>query len=112
MDGNVISSEFSEWTDYSIKKRVNKGTGFKMAYVSMFPVKHITVHHNGLEKSLDVPEGYDVFQSIVGNTIITNGVGNNSVLGRTVGLVKGDSVTEEYFLDGITNNVIGYKYDH
>ena len=41
MDGNVISSEFSEWTDYSIKKRVNKGTGFKMAYVSMFPVKHI-----------------------------------------------------------------------
>lgn len=109
-DGSVIHSKDVSWHAYSVKKKVSKDDSFKLAYVSAFPVKSVLVHHNGLEKRLDIPEGSDMFQSIVGNTIITGGESRDSVLGRIVGIVKDNRVMEEYFLDGSSNNVIGYKY--
>lgn len=111
-DGTIVDSNNMSWQFCSTKKTVQKYGRFKLVYANKIPIKSVLIHHQGIEKSLEVPEGYNIFQSITMETIFSNGNIKEIMTGRTVGLIKNDIITEEYFINGDLREVIGFKYNN
>ncbi len=113
-DGKTFHSHHhpneASWHRHAHKMRVRRGDQYKTVYASHTNIKSITVHHEGVEKTIDIPPGCLVFQSIVAQTTASGKDYRTKVLGRIAGIIKGDEVIEEYFLDGESRNILGYKY--
>jgi len=106
-DGTKIDERVNTWTDISETKIVNSVEGEKKVHVSKFPMKHLKMEHKGISKDLDIPDDCEVYQSIrVTDTFLQNGEKKQKVLGRVFGLVKDNTVVEEYFLG---DEITGYK---
>ena len=107
VDGTQMNEQINSWHDISESKIVNSVEGEKIVHVSKYPIKNITMNHHGISKTLEIPEGYEVYQSIrVTDTFLQSGEKKQKVLGRVLGLIKDNSVVEEYFLG---EELIGYK---
>ncbi len=103
----------ASWMRNAVKMRVKRGNQYKTVFASYVPIKCLTVHHNGLKHAMNVPEGCQVFQSIVAQSQFDGKNRTDTVLGRIVGIIKNNEVLEEYFLDGVSHNIVGFKYkDH
>lgn len=108
-DGSSADSEKISWYNCAEKIKVKRGNRYKLVYASTAPIKSILVHHNNLEKKLDVPEGHRVFQAICARTNFVGNSTTNEILGRIVGLIKGNEVVEEYNLSSESDSILGFK---
>ena len=110
--GEILESDTVSWHSHSSKTLVKQGDIHKMVYLSYTPIKSLTIEFNELSKTIEVPKGYSCFQSIIGEAIQSS-EGNepkSRIVGRTIGLVKNGAITEEFVLNGDTNEIIGVKY--
>lgn len=101
----------TNWSEFSVEKKVGYGTGFKVVRVSNLPVKKITIKHNTLETTIEVPSGCEVYQAIRSRALLTleGSTQKNFLVGRVVGLIKDDKVIEERFLNFLTNEITGFR---
>lgn len=110
-DGSQRNESNTNWRDFSIEKDVKYGDRMKTVMVSRYNISKITMNHGSLQKIVDVSANCEVYQAIRSQSAFSmTGKGLSSdILGRSLGLVQNDEVIEEYFLNGITNEIIGFK---
>lgn len=109
-DGTVLSEHLVNWSENGEVKVCEYFGMKKTVCVCTHPVKMIQIKHGDLHHTLEVPDGYEVYQSIRSETnFLQNGERTARTLGRVVGLVKDGEVVEEYFLNGIEGKVYGMK---
>lgn len=110
LDGSEIDEMNTNWSLLSEKKVVKYFGKEKVVHSCKYPVKSIEAFHEGLNKKIEIPEGCEAYQAIRGDTIlILNYKRLDRVIGRIIGFVKNGEVIEEYFLNGLSNNVEGIK---
>ncbi len=84
--------------------------GKKGVMVSLFPVKRIEAHLGDLHAAIDVPEGCEAYQALRSEAMVVVGYGREDrFLGRVIGILKGDTVIEEHFLNALEYRVQGIK---
>lgn len=109
-DGSSVSEQDTNWSDVGETTVCGYFGGKKTVCLSKYLVNKIHIRHGLLEKELNVPVGHRVYQAIRTETLFSPGQKNMSrVVGRCVGLVKDGQVVEEYFLDGVRNEVSGVR---
>lgn len=108
-DGSLREEHDTSWGDMSERRTVKYFGQKKTVYTCTFPVKRLEMFHDGMEAIVDVPEDCQVFQSVQSRQDFGGGSGRNTVVGRRVGIVRGDSVIEERFLNGVNHEVLGSK---
>ena len=62
-----------------------------------------------MEKTLEIPEGCRLFQSVTARMIFSGDRTMKEVIARTIGIVRENKVIEEYNLNGQTLNITGFK---
>lgn len=107
-DDSSITEKETNWSSFSGERVVTLLGKKKTVMVCNHPVKTIKITHNGLETGFYVPEGCEVYQAIRSRTSVGE-AGSSKVVGRLVGIIKGDKVIEEHFLDGISGEVTGVR---
>jgi uncharacterized protein YxjI len=108
--GKVFHEIKIPWSDISTERVVKIGDKTKIVRVNNSPASKITVKHNELETTLEIPEGCEVYQCInAESTFIGNKKMSDNIIGRTVGIIKDGEIIEERFLNGQTHSVIGWK---
>jgi hypothetical protein len=108
-DGTSLHSDDISWHDHSEKMKVSRRGNTSLVYASTTPIKSITVHHHGLEKSVEIPEGCRIFQSTAARTTFSGDKSKNEILGRTIGIIKDNTVVEEYNLNIEARTITGFK---
>ncbi len=109
-DNSTRHESDTSWSDMSHEKDVSYMGGTKRVRISAHPIKKITITHNELSITIDVPKDCDVYQAIRSETIFLNGGERiDRVLGRVVGLVKEGEIIEERFLDSRTGEITGFR---
>jgi hypothetical protein len=110
-NGKTFHSSKTRWTDHAEKIVASLNGQAKYVYASKDSVKKIHVKYKGMEHEIEVPEGHRVYQAILSETLVKNDVSDPPrVLGIIMGLVKDNEVVEEYFMDGMMNQMVGFKY--
>lgn len=109
-DGSEVTEKDTNWSTFSEKKEVDYFSNKKVVKVSKYPVKLLKCFHEGIEASIEVPKDCQAYQAIRSETLIIQGAERkNRIIGRVIGIVKGDEVIEELFLNGIQFKVEGFK---
>ena len=109
-DNSSVCEKEANWSDCSEQKVCEYFGGTKTVNVCTHAVKEIHVKHGDLEHILEVPDGCEVYQANRSETVFRqNGEKVDRHVGKVVGLVKDGSVIEEYFLNGIENQIFGLK---
>jgi hypothetical protein len=108
-DGTSAHSDDISWHDYAEKIKVSRRGKPSLVYASRVPIKSITAHHLGLEKTLEIPEGCRVFQATAARTIFSGDQTKNEVAGRTIGIIKDNIVVEEYNINIEAGTITGFK---
>ena len=109
-DDSVVLESDKAWSTISQIKSVEYFGGKKTVYVCTLSVKRIEMFHDGLETSIDIPEGCEVYQAIRSMTdFMPTGGSTSKTHGRCVGIVKDGKVIEERFLNGVLGEVQGVK---
>ena len=108
-DGTSLNSDMISWHAYAKKTKVSRRGKKSLVYASVVPIKSILVHHNGIEREIDIPEGCQVFQSTYSRTIFSGDKIRDEVVGRNFGLIKDGVVIEEYNISGETGTITGFK---
>lgn len=110
-DGSIARESEHNWSDIA-EPRAVEALGFqKAAHVSRFRVKRITVFHEGLSTTLEVPEGCLPYQAVRAETVVGPQMPRRDrILGRVVGIVnERGQIVEERFLDAVAGHVTGYR---
>ncbi len=108
-DGSSAHSDDISWHNISDKIKVSRRGKPSLVYASRVPIKSFTAHHHGLEKSIDIPEGCQVFQTTAARTTFVGGDIKNEILGRTIGIIKDNVVIEEYNINIEDGTITGFK---
>lgn len=109
-DSSSVNEKTHSWEDFSEQKTVKYFGGEKQVKVSKHEVSKITISHNGISATLDIPKGCEVYQAIRSETIFfPNGQKKDTILGRCVGIVKDGEVIEERFVNALERQVFGLK---
>lgn len=109
-DGSIFPETEGSWRELSEEKYVRFGETFKKVHLSKYPMKKMKVTHDGMECTVDVPDGCQVYHSIKAQTIFSsNGTKRDFILGKIVGIVRDGVVIEERFLDKASNQITGIK---
>lgn len=109
-DDSRISEHEVNWSSIAERRIVNYGAGKKGVMVCRFPVKRIQVRLEDLEASIDVPEGHETYQATRSEAVIIPGYGRQDrVVGRVLGILKGDTVIEEKFINALEYRVQGIR---
>lgn len=109
-DGSRLTENNSNWSTFSEKKIVNFLGQKKMVNICKFKVKTLECCHEGLQAYLSVPEDCQVYQAIRSEALILpNVMRRDSIVGRIIGIVKGDEVIQEYYLNSLEYKVEGFK---
>lgn len=107
---DVAKEHTTNWSDLSELREVTKAGQPFSAHVCRHNATSITVYHSGLETTIDIPEGYEVYQAVQSTfAFLSGGKSSNVITGRIVGLIKDGEVVEERFLSEAENRVIGFK---
>ena len=110
-DGTILHSDRASWLNYALKTTARHDGRSKTVYASGPSVKSLRVVHHGLEKTIESAPDMQVFQSISARTTFTQDKDTQEIIGRVIGIIKEGVVTEEYFLNGELNEIIGFKYN-
>lgn len=109
-DDSRISEHEINWSSIAERRVVNCMNGKKGVMVCKLPVKRIQVTLEDLEASIDVPEGCEAYQAIRSEAVVTPGYGRQDrVVGRVIGLLRGDTVIEEKFINALEYRVQGFR---
>lgn len=109
-DDTKISEHEVNWSSISARRVVDVMNGKKGVMVCVFPVKRISACLGDLEASIDVPEGNEAYQATRSEAVVIPGYGRQDrVVGRIIGILKGDVVVEEKFLNAIEYRVQGIR---
>ena len=108
-DGNTFDERTTPWSAISVKKSIEYYGKQKTVFVCAFPVKQIDVFHEGLETSIEVPEGHEVYQAIRSKMDFSGGQSRSAIIGRCIGIIKDDKMVEERFLNAQQNEVLGVR---
>ena len=106
-DGSSLKN--CDWGSISTQKRVKYQDGFKTIFSCNLNVLKIKIELGELETEIEVPDDYEVYQAIRGQTTFLNGESDKQILGRVVGLVKDGEVVEERFLNLPENIISGWR---
>jgi hypothetical protein len=110
-DGSIISEKNHNWHDISEEQVLLHGATKKIANVCTIPIKKITIHHVGLEASIEPEKGEQVYQAIKSSaTLQSDSSVINEIVGRVVGCIKNGVVTQEKIIDARTQEVVGIKF--
>lgn len=108
-DGSVVTEKEVQWSTICEMRKVDYFGGKKVVFVCTLPVAHISVCHDNIEVSMDVPEGCEVYQAATSEALLINGGRRDRVLGRVIGIVKGGEILEERIADGQEHSAQGMK---
>ena len=108
-DGSSAHSDEVSWYDISEKITVSRRGKPSLVYASRVPIKSITAHHHGLEKTIEIPEGCRVFHAMAARTTFAGDRTKNDILGRTIGIIKENIVVEEYNINIEAGTITGFK---
>jgi hypothetical protein len=109
-DGSIAHEKEFNWSDMSEQVRVKYFDQHKTVMLSTLPVKKITLSHDGMNETVEIPEGYRVYQAVRAMTAFQmDGSRMSEIVGRVVGLVKDGGVIEERFLNGIESKTYGTR---
>lgn len=108
-DGSKVDERAVNWSSVAEQRTVYMSERPKTVMVCTLEVKTIRVVHKGLETLIEVPRGLQVYQACKSQAIYVDGRAETSMIGRTVGLVDGDKIVEERYLDGIAGQVVGVR---
>ncbi len=106
-NGTVINN--AEWVDISEQKRVIYQDGTKTVNICKYDVQSIIIKHGELQTNVDIPAEYQCYYAIRAQKTLIMAEDRDAILGRVVGLVKGDEVVEERFLNAYEGHVQGWK---
>jgi hypothetical protein len=108
--GETVDEREYSWKEFSEEKLVRYGDSMKTVRLCTLPAIKLTQKHNELTTEIDIPKDCQIYQSIKSQTKFTiDHSTNTSIIGRYVGIVKDGIVIEERFLDGIINEISGFK---
>jgi len=109
-DGTLYSEKFCNWRDFSEEMVILYGDKKKVANVCTLPVKKITIHHGGLQTSIEPEKGEQVYQAIKSSaTLQSDSSVKTEIVGRVVGTVKDGIMTQEKVIDARINEIYGIK---
>lgn len=109
-DGSQRTEHDTSWHSVSNLIKVKHPTGDKFVMVCERPIKKLSVTHNGKTISVDVGKNEQAYQSIKASTaFMPNGTRKTQIIGRVIGKIKDGVITEEYLIDDITGEVIGFR---
>lgn len=109
-DGSIRTEQGTNWSDMSVREKVEYLGNPKTVFLCNFPVKKINVKHDGLETTIEVPKDCKVYQAVRSTSLLTPGdVTTSKVVARIVGLVKDGKVIEERLLANGASSVTGVK---
>lgn len=110
-DGSVAREHDHNWSDLSEPMAVDSLGTRKAAHVARFRVKRISVFHEGLSTTIEVPEGCAPYQAVRAETVLGPHMPRRDrILGRVVGIVDKDGrILEERLLDGVAGQITGYR---
>lgn len=110
-DNSIINEKDHNWRDIAKEQYVVYDNTRKTVLVSRFPIKEITIHHGLLSTTLVAGEGEDIYQNLTSSASYKGGERAEwQIIGRKVGKIKNGKVIEEHYLNGQTNEVIGFKF--
>jgi hypothetical protein len=108
-DDSVITEKEANWSSMSHREAVSCFGKLKTCFVCDFQVKKIKIVMGDLETEVQVADDEKVYQYIRSERIVAKDVDNSNLVGRGVGLIRKESVTEERFLDRLANVVNGAR---
>lgn len=107
---NTHTEHDTNWSENSEQKVVEYFGVTKRVALFNHKIQKIHVQHGTLSHDLEIPDDCQVYQAIRSETTFyPTGEKRDRIIGRVVGLVKNDKVIEEYFLNGIENEIRGMK---
>lgn len=109
-DGSTRNEGDTNWSALSDDRMVGYFGFKKQVKTCRFPVKRLTVRHDGMEVVLDIPPDCEVYQAVRSEFAAQpNGEARGQVLGRSVGLVRAGEVIEERFLSALGQEILGMR---
>lgn len=109
-DNSIRREQDTSWAGMSEKVIVGYFGSKKLVNLCRFPVKRLTVFHEGLKATVEVPEGARVYQAVRAEALfLPEQKQRTRVVGRSLGVVKDGEVQEEYYLDALEYKVQGVK---
>ncbi len=109
-DKSSCSEHDTSWIGMSERREVDYFGSKKIVHVCSHNVKKISVSHEEMNISINVPTGCEVYQSVRAETVfLHNGQKEYRIVGRIIGLVKDGEVIEEQFINGLQREVTGLK---
>lgn len=109
-DDTKVSEHDTNWSTIADRRIVGYLGGQKGVMVCRFRVKRIEAHLEGLHSAIDVPEGCEAYQAIRSESVIIPGYGRqDKVVGRIIGIVRGNEIVEEHFLNALEYRVQGVR---
>lgn len=108
-DGSSLTEHECNWSSISEQRTVRYLHSLKVFNVCNLPIVRIEVVHAGISDGIDVPEDCVAYQAIRGETTLSPHFKRVRTIGRVLGLIRGDMVVEERFLDGLQLKVSGFR---
>lgn len=106
-NGDVIHERDTAWSSISKYKTVKYFGMKKEVLASKLPIRHLEIHHEGLEVLMDIPPGCQVYCAFRSQMSLT--ATHKKLLGRCVGIIRNGEVIEERFLNGSEQQVLGMR---
>lgn len=108
-DGTIVSEVDVNWSSISERRLVEYLGGQRSIMVCRLPVVSVRATHEGLSSSISIGENEEVYQGVRSETLISGGEKRNRIIGRFIGKIRGNGVVEEHFLNGLSNEVEGFR---
>ena len=111
IDGSILSEPTTPWSSISEEVAVMWGGKTKVALICTKPIKKLTIRYDGLEASMELNEGEQVYQAIKSCAKWNeDGSSSNDIIGRIIGRVKDGKVIEEQFINSLQKTIQGVKF--
>lgn len=108
-DGSTVSEKDVSWRSFSHNQIADYLGREKMYFISNHQIKSIRITLGGMETEIEVPEGMEAYQYMRSERLVTNGVDQNSIVGRGIGIIKDGIVIEERFINSIEGCITGIR---
>jgi hypothetical protein len=109
-DDSQRTEHDTSWHSISDPVKVEHPGGDKIVLVCSYPVKELSVSHNGKKIGVVLKKDEQAYQAIrASTTFFPGGSKKTEILGRIVGKIKSGKVIEEYFINDITGEVSGFR---
>lgn len=109
-DGDIFTEKEVNWSDISEEKMVEHIGHKRMVKICTLELKRITIHHKGDETTIEIKKGERVYQAIRSQILqYPTGKQTDNITGRTVGIVVGEEIREEHYIDALTKNILGFR---